>query len=73
MFRGAIKKQREIDLATARLKKMNQDRKIGEILEGIKSNQLLLLDIKIDQEKLKLIALRRKVGSPDDFAPPSGE
>ena len=64
-----IKKARAEELQDARIQKLLQDRKIGEINHGIKSNQLLLQDIKIEQEKLKLKELQRKIGDPDDYAP----
>jgi len=68
-----MKKARAEELQDARIQKLLQDRKIGEINHGIKSNQLVLLDIKIEQEKLKLRELQNRVGDPDRFAPPMGE
>lgn len=62
--------QRHIDLDNAKLVKLQQDRKIGEIEEGIKHDRLVLLDIQIETKKLELAALKRKLGDPDDpFAP----
>lgn len=64
-----LRKSRAQELQDARVQKLLQDRKIGEIMHGIKSNQLLLQDIKIEQEKLKLKELQRRVGDADDYAP----
>jgi len=66
-----IEKQRRMELQDAKLSKLQQDRKIGELEEGIKANKLVLLDIQIEQKKLELLALKRKLGDPDSFAPPS--
>lgn len=68
-FIAPMKAQRRIDLDAARLDKMQQDRKIGELEEGIKSNKLVLLDIQIEAKKLELMALKRKLGDPEAFAP----
>ena len=65
-----LKKTRQEELQEARIRKLQQDRKIGELTEGIKSNQLVLLDIKIEAKKLELAALRRKLGDPDDYRLP---
>jgi hypothetical protein len=59
--------RRKIAMNDARLEKMNQDREIGETVNAIKSNQLVLLDIQIERAKLELAALKRKLGNPDDF------
>lgn len=64
-----LRKARAEELQEARIQKLLQDRRIGEITQGIKSNQLVLQDIKIEQEQLKLKELRRKVGDADDYAP----
>ena len=69
VFSYRLAASRKIDLDTAKLTKMNQDRKIGELEEGIKANSLVLLDIQIDHKKLELLALRRKIGDLNDFAP----
>lgn len=66
MALGGFESRRKIALNDARLEKYNQDHKIAEITEGIKSNQLVLLDIQIEMKRLELLALKRKLGNPDE-------
>lgn len=70
VFGHSLAAQRHIDLDTAKLSKLAQDRKIGEIEEAIKHDRLVLLDIQIETKKLELMALKRKLGDPDNpFTP----
>jgi len=66
-----VERNRKEALQRAKIEKLVQDREIGQIVQGIKSNQLMLQDIQIEIKKLELIALKRKLGDPDSpFAPP---
>ena|SRR3990167_4728204 len=69
--------QRKIDLAQARvqrertkaqtdlLKHQQEETRVAEV-----NNRVLLQDLKIEQLKLEITLLQRKVGiNPDDFAP----
>ena len=72
-FFTPLKRSRAEELQRARIAKLQQDRAIGEINLATKANQLLLQDIKIEQKQLELLALKRKLGDPDGYAPPMTE
>ena len=72
-FFTPLKRSRAEELQQARIAKLEQDREIGEINLATKANQLLLQDIKIEAKQLELLALKRKLGDPDGFAPPTSD
>lgn len=70
VWRRAYARQQQIDLQASKLLKAEQDRRIGEMVLAAKSNAVLLQDIKIEKEKLELLALKKKLGITDnEFAP----
>jgi hypothetical protein len=68
LIKAPLENQIKADLLHAKFAKMEQDRRLGELEQSIRSNKLVLLDIQIDAKKLELEALKRKLGNPDEFA-----
>lgn len=66
---ASLARQRKINLDTERILQMQKNREVLELKAAQTSNQLVLQDIKIEMEKLKLEELRRKLANadPDNF------
>lgn len=74
LFLAPYKAQAKNNLDEARLRKVQEDREVGQQRKALIANQVVLTDIKIEKAKLELQALKAKLGDPDHpFAKPMDE